>query len=251
MPISAQGFNDGSTVSTRGFNIDAENTTTHGLTILAASGGNRGALLPLSPNCIQPCRIQPQRNVKDRYVADKLAMAPPSPQRKKRKVSNNLKPSANPKPSNVATKEILEKAAGALAALEKLLAKKEKLTAALERIAAATSRDHGTHMWSSCDHGTHVYSLEDACTHASSSNDGMHASLLGDGTHLPLLHARSSSRTRKQTTFLGLWGNDVNSNSSDECNSNDGKDDNFDCATAGNDTDDDLDDAMDDDFNDI
>jgi hypothetical protein len=129
--ISARGFNDGSTVSPQGFNVDAANVTAHGTTVLAvaANGGNRDAPLPLSSNCIQPRRIQPQRNVRDSYVADKLAMAPPSPQRKKLKVSNNLKEQLTAELENM-----LVKAAASLAALEKLLAKKEQLTAALKMI---------------------------------------------------------------------------------------------------------------------
>ena len=62
-------------------------------------------LVPLSPNCIQTRRIQPQRNVRDRSVAEKLAMSLPSPQTKKLKVSNNLTPSINPKLVNLMRKE--------------------------------------------------------------------------------------------------------------------------------------------------
>jgi hypothetical protein len=56
-------------------------------------------------------------------------MAPPSPHRKKLKVSNNLKEQLTAELEN-----ILVKAAAASAALEKLLAKKEQLTAALKMI---------------------------------------------------------------------------------------------------------------------
>jgi hypothetical protein len=56
-------------------------------------------------------------------------MAPPSPQRKKLKVSNNLKEQLTAELENM-----LVKAAASLAALEKLLAKKEQLTAALKMI---------------------------------------------------------------------------------------------------------------------
>ena len=62
-------------------------------------------LVPLSPNCIQTRRIQPQRNVRDRSVAEKLAMSLPSPQTKKLKVSNNLTPSVNPNLVNLTRKE--------------------------------------------------------------------------------------------------------------------------------------------------
>ena len=73
-------------------------------------------------------------------------MTPPSPQMKKLKVSNNLTPSVNPKPGNLARKEqlttelekILMAAVEAAAMLEKILPTKEQTMAVLEKIPTAT-----------------------------------------------------------------------------------------------------------------
>ena len=200
-------------------------------------------------------RHQPQRIARDCSLAEKMAEAPPSPQKKKChvdaqspvfKVSNNPKPRA--KKEDVTSLNDTSEGSGdkgisfrpdqpnlRLATKEQLMAALKKITNeerdAEEEVVGDDSYDDGS------DNGQYK----------------LHGGGVSSGSC-----ARSSSRIRHQTKFYADNGNDNDNDSSDEGESNDGEEDDLDDPTCdelnndGNDEDtmDNDDDATDDDDDD-
>jgi hypothetical protein len=201
-------------------------------------------IIPLFSDLDKPTKshLQPQCIIRDCSFAEKNADAPPSPQKKKYKVSNNPKPSAMPKPKHApevpnnprAKKEgiaLLDDASkegggnggadgkGARAGNNGRpdqpylhLATKEQLMAALKKILDVERDAEEEHVG---DNGKDK-----------NGDDG------GNSNYEYELHSKgvssciwSSSRTRQQTNFFADYGNNDNSNSSNKGDSNNSDDD--------------------------
>jgi hypothetical protein len=212
---------------------------------------------PLPPQK-KKSRIQPHRIVKDRSLAEKIAEAPPSPQKKKCKVAFNV--SNNPTPR--AKKEDVASLEDAFRPDQPNLhpATKEQLTAALKKIGISFSPDQpNLHLATKEQLTAALEKILDAKrdaeeVHVGDDGDDENDDDGGDCEYK--LHdggvsscARSSSRTRQQTNFFADYGNDNDNDSSDEGDSNNVEKDNLDNAT-GNKLDDDGDCATSDDNDD-
>ena len=205
-------------------------------------------------------RIQPQRIVKDRSLAEKIAEAPPSSQKKKCKVT--FKVSNNPTPR--AKKEDVASLEDAFRPDQPNLhpATKEQLTAVLEKMGISFSPDQpNLHLATKEQMTAALEKILDAKRDTKEVDVGDDGDDENDDDGVDCeykLHgggvsscAQLSIRTRQQTNFFADYGNDNDNDSSNEGDSNNIEEDDLgddgDCATSDDNDDDATDNNVDDD----